>query len=50
MRLAQGQIWFVVAGRATVLIDMLHDSNSEKSQQVMNAMLQMKKVEIKTLK
>ena len=34
----------------TVLIDMLHDSDQEKSGRVMQAMLQMKKIDIKTLK
>ena len=34
----------------TVLIDMLHDSDQEKSGHVMHAMLQMKKIDIKALK
>ena len=34
----------------TVLIDMLHDSDQEKSGCVMQAMLQMKKIDIKALK
>jgi predicted 3-demethylubiquinone-9 3-methyltransferase (glyoxalase superfamily) len=34
----------------TVLIDMLHDNDQEKSGRVMQAMLQMKKIEIKALK
>jgi predicted 3-demethylubiquinone-9 3-methyltransferase (glyoxalase superfamily) len=34
----------------TVLIDMLHDSDREKSGRVMQAMLQMKKIDIKALK
>ena len=34
----------------TVLIDMLHDSNQEKSGRVMHAMFQMEKIDIKTLK
>jgi predicted 3-demethylubiquinone-9 3-methyltransferase (glyoxalase superfamily) len=34
----------------TVLIDMLHDSDEEKSRRVMQAMFQMKKIDIKTLK
>jgi predicted 3-demethylubiquinone-9 3-methyltransferase (glyoxalase superfamily) len=34
----------------TVLIDMLHDKDSEKSERVMKAMLQMQKIDIKTLK
>src|SRR5438093_4928104 len=39
--------WQVVP---TVLIDMLHDEDSEKSERVTKAMLQMKKIDIKTLK
>ena len=34
----------------TVLIDMLHDNDQDKSGRVMQAMLQMKKIEIKALK
>src|SRR2546430_14861594 len=34
----------------TVLIDMLHDKDAEKSERVMKAMLQMKKIDVKTLK
>ena len=34
----------------TVLIDMLHDSDEEKSGRVMQAMLQMQKIDIKALK
>jgi len=34
----------------TVLIDMLHDTDQEKSGRVMQAMLQMQKIDIKTLK
>ena len=34
----------------TVLIDMLHDKDAEKSERVMKAMLQMRKIDIKTLK
>jgi predicted 3-demethylubiquinone-9 3-methyltransferase (glyoxalase superfamily) len=33
----------------TVLIDMLHDSDQEKSERVMQAMLQIKKIDIKAL-
>jgi predicted 3-demethylubiquinone-9 3-methyltransferase (glyoxalase superfamily) len=33
----------------TVLIEMLHDKDSEKSERVMKAMLQMQKIDIKTL-
>lgn len=33
----------------TVLIEMLHDSDQQKSERVMQAMLQMKKIDIKTL-
>src|SRR5215472_3958713 len=42
-----GLSWQVVP---TVLIDMLHDADCEKSGRVMQAMLQMKKIDIKTLK
>ena len=42
-----GLSWQVVP---TVLIDMLHDEDSEKSERVTNAMLQMKKIDIKALK
>src|SRR5881396_2440983 len=42
-----GLSWQVVP---TVLIDMLHDEDSEKSERVTKAMLQMKKIDIKTLK
>jgi predicted 3-demethylubiquinone-9 3-methyltransferase (glyoxalase superfamily) len=41
-----GLSWQVVP---TVLIDMLHDEDSEKSERVTNAMLQMKKIDIETL-
>src|SRR5437764_2224479 len=34
----------------TVLIDMLHDKNSEKSERVTNAMLQMQKIDMSKLK
>jgi predicted 3-demethylubiquinone-9 3-methyltransferase (glyoxalase superfamily) len=34
----------------TVLIDMLHDSDEKKSGRVMQAMLQMQKIDIKALK
>jgi predicted 3-demethylubiquinone-9 3-methyltransferase (glyoxalase superfamily) len=34
----------------TVLIDMLHDKDAEKSERVMNAMLQMQKIDIESLK
>ena len=33
----------------TVLIDMLHDKDSQKTGRVMKALLQIKKVDIKTL-
>ena len=39
--------WQVVP---TVLIDMLHEKDSEKSERVTEAMLKMKKIDIKTLK
>jgi predicted 3-demethylubiquinone-9 3-methyltransferase (glyoxalase superfamily) len=42
-----GLSWQVVP---TVLIDMLHDKDSAKSERVMEAMLQMQKIDIKTLK
>ena len=42
-----GLSWQIVP---TVLIDMLHDDDHEKSGRVMHAMLQMKKIDIKTLK
>jgi predicted 3-demethylubiquinone-9 3-methyltransferase (glyoxalase superfamily) len=42
-----GLSWQIVP---TVLIDMLHDADSEKSGRVMKAMLQMQKIDIKTLK
>jgi predicted 3-demethylubiquinone-9 3-methyltransferase (glyoxalase superfamily) len=42
-----GVSWQVVP---TLLIDMLHDSDQEKSGRVMHAMLQMKKIDIKTLR
>jgi len=50
VRLAQGQIRFVVADHSHVLIDMLNDEDPEKSERVMKAMLQMQKIDIKTLK
>jgi predicted 3-demethylubiquinone-9 3-methyltransferase (glyoxalase superfamily) len=42
-----GMSWQVVP---TVLLEMLQDPNSEKSQRVMTAMLQMKKLDIRKLK
>ena len=42
-----GLSWQVVP---TVLIDMLHDEDSEKSERVARAMLQMQKIDIGTLK
>ena len=42
-----GLSWQVVP---TVLIDMLHDKDSRKSEHVMQAMLQMQKIDIKKLK
>jgi predicted 3-demethylubiquinone-9 3-methyltransferase (glyoxalase superfamily) len=42
-----GLSWQIVP---TVLIDMLHNHDSEKSGRVMQAMLQMKKIDVKTLK
>ena len=37
-------------GRAIVLIEMINDPNSEKSQRAMGAMLKMKKIDIDELK
>ena len=34
----------------TILIDMLHDKDAAKAHRVMHAMLQMQKIDIKTLK
>ena len=34
----------------TVLIEMLHDKDAKKSERVMNAMMQMQKIDIETLK
>ena len=42
-----GVSWQIVP---TVLIDMLHDKDSRKSEHVMQAMLQMQKIDIKKLK
>ena len=42
-----GLSWQVVP---TVLVEMLQDKDPKKSESVMNAMLQMKKIDIKTLK
>jgi predicted 3-demethylubiquinone-9 3-methyltransferase (glyoxalase superfamily) len=42
-----GVSWQVVP---TVLIDMLHDKDSKKSERVMQAMLQMQKIDINKLK
>ena len=42
-----GVSWQIVP---TVLIDMLHDKDSEKSERVTNAMLQMQKIDIEKLK
>jgi predicted 3-demethylubiquinone-9 3-methyltransferase (glyoxalase superfamily) len=42
-----GVSWQIVP---TVLIEMLQDKDSEKSERVMKAMLQMQKIDIKTLK
>jgi predicted 3-demethylubiquinone-9 3-methyltransferase (glyoxalase superfamily) len=42
-----GLSWQIVP---TVLIDMLHDGDREKSGRVMQAVLQMKKIDVKTLK
>jgi len=42
-----GVSWQIVPA---VLLEMIDDSNSEKSQRAMKAMLQMKKIDIDTLK
>jgi predicted 3-demethylubiquinone-9 3-methyltransferase (glyoxalase superfamily) len=42
-----GLSWQIVP---TVLIEMLHDEDTKKAEQVMKSMLQMKKIDIKTLK
>jgi len=42
-----GVSWQIVP---TILIEMLQDKDSEKSERVMKAMLQMQKIDIKTLK
>jgi len=42
-----GVSWQIVP---TVLIEMLRDKDSEKSGRVMKAMLQMQKIDVKTLK
>lgn len=50
MRLAQGQVWCVSWQIIpTVLGEMLQDKDAEKSKSVMKAMLQMDKIDIKTL-
>jgi predicted 3-demethylubiquinone-9 3-methyltransferase (glyoxalase superfamily) len=50
LQLAKRQIQRVVATTPTVLIDMLHEKDPEKAERVMQAMLQMKKIEIEKLK
>jgi predicted 3-demethylubiquinone-9 3-methyltransferase (glyoxalase superfamily) len=42
-----GVSWQIVP---TVLVEMLHDKDAEKAKRVMNAMLQMDKIDIKALK
>ncbi len=42
-----GLSWQIIP---TILVELLQDKDPEKSKRVMNAMLQMKKIEIKTLK
>jgi hypothetical protein len=46
MRLAQRQIWYVMAA----LGEMMQDKDPEKSKRFMTAMLQMSKIDIKALK
>ncbi len=50
MRLAKRQVWSLMAIIPTVLGEMLQDDDAEKAGRVMGAMLQMTKIEIKTLK
>jgi hypothetical protein len=46
MRLAKRQTWVVVANRSDDLPEMLQDEDPERSQRVMKAMLQVKKLDI----
>ena len=50
VRLAQGQVRRLVAGRADVLPEMITDPDTAKAQRAMEAMLQMKKLDIAELK
>ena len=50
MRLAERQVRVVMADQSTVLGEMLGDKDPEKAKRVMEAMLQMDKIEIETLK
>jgi predicted 3-demethylubiquinone-9 3-methyltransferase (glyoxalase superfamily) len=50
VRLAQDKFGVSWQITPTVLIDMLHDKDAAKAERVMHAMLQMKKIDIKTLK
>jgi hypothetical protein len=50
VRLAQRQIWLVVASGAHYFDQLMKDKDAEKSQRVMKAMFQMKKIDIPTLK
>ena len=49
MRLAEGQVRAVLADRPSALTRLLEDSDREKSQRVMAAMLKMGKIEIAEL-
>ena len=49
MRLAEGQIRSLLAGRAEILFEMLVDPDQAKSQRVTKAFLQMKKFDISAL-
>ena len=48
--MAQGQIRRFMASCSHVLLEMIIDADPEKSQRVMKAMLQMKKIDIEELK
>jgi len=48
--LAEGQVWFVMAGRSHNFAQAVQNKDPEKTQRVMKAMLQMKKIDIGKLK
>jgi len=50
MRLAERQVWLVRQVTPTILSELLAEKDHKKAQQVMKAMLQMKKIDIATLK